>query len=303
MPSNDTNRTSKAFSEEAGKAIGVFDSGIGGLTVVRELMDLMPYEKIIYFGDTARLPYGTKSEDVVKRFALEDSYFLLSHRVKMIVVACNTVSATALPLLKRHLPVPVIGVIDAAVKRAIEVTRNGRIGVIGTATTIRSDRYRQELLKRKSNLIVIQQACPLFVPLVEEGLIDDEATYLIARRYLTSLIGNEVDTLILGCTHYPLLKSTLQNIMGPEVVLVDSGEEAAKEVRQVLEELGLQNPSRRRPDHRFYVSDLPFKFQEIAERFLRKSLPHIEFIDFDQFLVSKGKNFQKVIEELLLTEV
>lgn len=288
---------------ELNRPIGVFDSGIGGLSVVKEIMEILPYEKIVYFGDTARVPYGTKSEDVVKRFALEDSYFLMEYKVKMIVVACNTVSSTALPLLEKHLPVPVVGVIGPGVEKAIQVTRNGNIGVIGTATTIRSERYRDEILKRKPGFKVIEQPCPLFVPLVEEGLIEDEATYLIARRYLTPLIENKVDTLILGCTHYPLLKNVIQNIMGPEVQLVDSGEEAARKVKNILEAHNALNTNRRKPQHKFFVSDLPFKFQEIAERFLKRSLPHIEFIDFDQFVVKKGKSFQQLIDNLILSDI
>ncbi len=292
-----------SYNSVKNRPIGVFDSGIGGLTVVREIMEILPYEEIVYFGDTARVPYGTKSEDVVKRFALEDSYFLLEHKVKAIVVACNTVSSTAIHLLRKNLPVPVIGVIEPGVEKALKITKNKKIGVIGTATTIRSGRYKSELLKKMNDLSIVEQPCPLFVPLVEEGLIEDEATYLIARRYLLPLLENKIDTLILGCTHYPLLKNVIMQIMGKEVALVDSGQEAARKLKELLSNNQMESDRQIRPKHRFYVSDLPYRFQEIAERFLRKSLPHIEYIDFDQFLVSKGKKFQKLIDQLILTEV
>ncbi|GAB4180886.1 MAG: glutamate racemase [Calditrichia bacterium] len=289
-------------SEISKRPIGIFDSGIGGLTVVKELIEILPHENLVYFGDTARLPYGTKSEDSVKRFGLEDSYYLLEHKVKMIVVACNTVSATALPLLREHFDIPVIGVIEPGVEKAISVSRTGNIGIIGTATTIRSGRYRAELVRRNPDLRIIEQPCPLFVPLVEEGLIEDEATYIIARRYLTPLIENHVDTVVLGCTHYPVLKEVIRKIMGEDVVLVDSGEAAAGKVKEILADKNMINHQTRRPKQKFYVSDLPFKFQDIAERFLQKSLPHIELIDFDQFLVKKGKKFQQLIDNLILQD-
>ncbi len=280
--------------------IGIFDSGIGGLTVVKHLMELLPYENIVYFGDTARVPYGTKSEDSVKRFAFEDSHFLLEHNVKIIVVACNTVSATAIHLLKKYLPVPVIGVMMPGAKAAVEKTKNGKIGVIGTSTTIRSEAYKKKIKSLEAQRIVYGQACPLFVPLVEEGLIEDEATRLIAGRYLKPLMENGVDTLILGCTHYPVLKDIINDVTGNKVALVDSGEETAKEVKKFIELHNLDNKQKIKPKIKFYVSDLPHKFQETAERFLHKTIPHIETVDFDQFLVKKGRKFQKEIDNILL---
>ncbi len=279
--------------------IGVFDSGVGGLTVVKQLMKTLPAESIIYFGDTARIPYGTKSEKTVRRFALEDSFFLLDKQVKMIVVACNTASSIAMPLLQEVLDIPVVGVINPGAEAAVRATRNGKIGVIGTAATIRSGSYRKEILRLNPELQVLEQACPLFVPLVEEGWIEDEATYLIARRYLQHLIDNQIDTLILGCTHYPLLKNVLQKIVGPRVTLIDSGVETARIVKEILSREGLLAPEDRLPEHRFYLSDLPYKFQDIAERFLEQSIPHVETVNLEDFLMHKGALFRKKYHDVL----
>ncbi len=279
--------------------IGVFDSGVGGLTVVKQLMKTLPAENIIYFGDTARIPYGTKSEKTVRRFALEDSFFLLDKQVKMIVVACNTASSIAMPLLQEVLDIPVVGVIHPGAEAAVRATRNGKIGVIGTAATIRSGSYRKEILRLNPELQVLEQACPLFVPLVEEGWIEDEATYLIARRYLQHLIDNQIDTLILGCTHYPLLKNVLQKIVGPRVTLIDSGVETARIVKEILSREGLLAPEDRLPEHRFYLSDLPYKFQDIAERFLEQSIPHVETVNLEDFLMHKGALFRKKYHDVL----
>lgn len=279
------------------RPIGVFDSGIGGLTVVRQLMSLLPDETIIYFGDTARIPYGSKSVEVVKRFALEDSFFLLEKNVKLVVVACNTASAIAVRFLTDLLPAPVTGVIQPGVTAAAQRTENGRIGVIGTTATIRSNSYYRELLGFNSRLQIISQPCPLFVPLVEEGWIEDEATIMIARRYLQPLIENGVDTLILGCTHYPLLKSVIQRIMGNGVALVDSGVETAGRVKEILQEQHLLAPPEALAAHQFYLSDLPYKFQEIGERFLERSLPHVETVNFEAFILQKAQAFWEPFEE------
>jgi len=275
------------------RPIGVFDSGVGGLTVVKQLMKKLPSESIIYFGDTARIPYGTKSEEIVQRFALEDSAFLLEKQVKMIVVACNTASAVALKMLRNALDVPVIGVIEPGARAAVDYTRNGKIGVIGTAGTIRSGSYRREILNLTQEAQIISQPCPLFVPLVEEGWIEDEATYLIARRHLQPIIENKVDTLILGCTHYPLLKNVIRKVVGSKVQLVDSGVETAETVKQVLGENDLFASPEHTPEHQFYLSDLPYKFQEIAERFLERSIPHVQTVNFEEFLMEKGARFLK----------
>ncbi len=281
------------------RPIGVFDSGIGGLTVVKELVRHLPNESIVYFGDTARIPYGTKSEKTIQRFALEDSLFLLDHGVKMIVVACNTASAVALPVLQKLLPVPVIGVIEPGAQAAVQRTRNGRIGIVGTATTIRTRAYHNAIRQLNQTVQILDQACPLLVPLVEEGWIEDEATYLIARRYLLYLQENRIDTLILGCTHYPLLKPVFRNILGDSVVLIDSGEETARVVVEQLHQLGISAAPNHAPQHKFFISDLPYKFQEIGERFLQQSLPHVETVNFDQFLAGKGKDFWASYDQLL----
>jgi len=282
------------------RPIGVFDSGVGGLTVVKQLMKKLPFENIIYFGDTARIPYGTKSEEIVRRFALEDSFFLLEKNVKIIVVACNTASSVAISMLQSILDVPVIGVIEPGVEAAVQNSQNKKIGVIGTAATIRSGSYRKKVLQSSDKVQVISQACPLFVSLVEEGWIEDEATFLIARRYLQTMIDNQVDTLILGCTHYPLLKNTIQKVLGDGIQLIDSGIETAILVERILIEKSiLANPDQI-TDNKFYLSDMPYKFQEIAERFLERTIPHVETVNFEQFLIKKGERFWKKYQEELL---
>ena len=282
------------------RPIGVFDSGVGGLTVVKQLMKKLPSENIIYFGDTARIPYGTKSEEIVRRFALEDSFFLLEKNVKIVVVACNTASSVAVSMLQTILDVPVIGVIEPGAEAAVRNSRNRKIGVIGTAATIRSSSYRKKVLQSSNKAQVISQACPLFVSLVEEGWIEDEATILIARRYLQTMIENHVDTLILGCTHYPLLKNTIQKVLGDNVRLIDSGVETAITVAKILEEKSmLANPDQI-AKNKFYLSDMPYKFQEIAERFLERTIPHVETVNFEQFLMKKGEGFWKKYQEHLL---
>jgi glutamate racemase len=283
--------------------IGVFDSGIGGLTVVKHLRDLLPQEDIVYFGDTARLPYGIKSEEVVKRFAFEDSHFLLEHDVKIIVVACNTVASTAMHLLEEHLDIPVMGVIQPGADACVTMTENNKVGVIGTSATIRSENYTKKILALDNKIKVIDQACPLFVPLVEEGFFEDEATHLIAKRYLGKIIENNVDTLILGCTHYPVLKNTIQRVVGKDVVMVDSGEETAKFVKKYLEINDLCTSKSIKAGLKIYVSDLSHKFQEIAERFLQNSLSHIETIDFEQFLIEKGRDFRDYINKILIKNI
>ncbi len=295
--------TSQNSGQNNNAPIGVFDSGIGGLTVVKHLRDLLPHEDIVYFGDTARVPYGTKSEDVVKRFSFEDSHFLLEHDVKMIVVACNTVGSTAIHLLENHIDVPVIGVMQPGADASVKKTKNKKIGVIGTSTTIRSEKYKQRIFELDNKINVVDQACPLFVPLVEEGFFEDEATHLIAKQYLEKFIENHVDTLILGCTHYPMLKNTIQRIVGENVIMVDSGEETAKFVKKYIESNSLATSKSVKSKLKIYVSDLPHKFQQIAERFLQNSLSHIETIDFEQFLIEKGRDFRNYINTILIKDL
>lgn len=282
------------------RPIGIFDSGVGGLTVIKQLMKKLPTENLIYFGDTARIPYGTKSDKIVRRFALEDSFFLLDKNVKMVVVACNTASAIAIPMLKAILKIPVTGVIEPGVEAAIKHSKQKKIGVIGTAATIRSGSYRRKILETSDKVQVISQACPLFVPLVEEGWIEDEATYLIAKRYLQTIIDNGADTIILGCTHYPLLEPTIRTISGKGVKLIDSGVETATAVENILQENHLLGDPNQIVDNRFYLSDMPYKFQDIAERFLERTIPHVQTVNFEQFLIEKGEKFWKKYQEDLL---
>ena len=252
------------------RPLGIFDSGIGGLTVARRIMRLLPGESIVYFGDTARVPYGTKSDRTVREFAWEDSLFLLSHDVKLIVVACNTASAVALSELDRHLKVPVIGVIEPGAKAAVARTRSGRIGVIGTQATIASGAYEKAVQRLNPELSVFSVPCPLFVPLVEEGWVEGEVPELVARKYLTPLLDAGIDTLILGCTHYPLLKPLLSGILGEDIVLLDSAEETAAEVLGILQSApdgAGMNPGHR-VSRRFFVSDMPRRFEELSRRFL-----------------------------------
>ncbi len=254
------------------KPIGVFDSGIGGLTVVRALLERLPNENIVYFGDTARVPYGSKSPQVVREYTLDDTDFLLSKDVKMIVVACNTVSAVALDVVQKRAHLPVTGVIIPGAEAALNTTTSKRIGVIGTVGTINSNAYKNELKRLNNHSQVFSKACPLFVPLVEEGWLESKATELIAHDYLFTLTTERIDTLILGCTHYPLLKKTIAKVTKGTVALIDSGEATASTVEKMLEERNLRNPSREKPNVQFFVSDAPEKFTEIGEQFLGKKL-------------------------------
>lgn len=249
--------------------VGIFDSGLGGLTVMKAVMRLLPNEDLLYFGDTARVPYGTKSPASIIKFSRQNADVLTQRGVKAIVVACNSSSSYALETLKAHAGVPVIGVIEPGVRRALETTRNGRIGVIATRATVASCKYQDSLRAADSALSVIQQACPLFVPLVEEGWYRKAVTESIARDYLKSLQRRKVDTLILGCTHYPLLKTVLRRVMGPDVRLVDSAHEVSRDLADELTRQGLAAaPRRRAARYEFLVSDEPEQFQRLARRFL-----------------------------------
>lgn len=269
---------SDELAEDARRPIGVFDSGVGGLTVVRAIRDLLPKESVVYFGDTARVPYGSKSPETVIRFALEDTAFLTSKRVKMVVAACNTASSVSLPSLRERVSVPVIGVIEPGAAAAAEATSNGSVGVIGTLGTIGSGAYQRALKANPAVRTVVAQPCPLLVPLVEEGWLDGEITEMVVRQYAGPLLQEGVDTLVLGCTHYPLLKPVLRSVMGPKVRLVDSAEATACEVERVLGSAGLlsKSPS---DSGGFYVSDIPMKFQEIAQRFLGRTIPLVTQVE------------------------
>ena len=290
--------------------IGVFDSGIGGLTVVREIMRQMPQENIVYFGDTARVPYGSKSRDTVIRYCRQIVSFLRTKQVKAIVIACNTASAHALDVIEAEQDIPVIGVIRAGARTAAETTINGRIGVIATRGTIDSRVYEQVLHESHPEFQIFGKACPLFVPLVEEGLTHDFITEEIARRYVRDLQYKGIDTLILGCTHYPLLRTLLRKVMGEEVTLVNPAYETAIELKQLLTEQGLVRgsaaaksdetygpdcravpPEGARPrsgvlspaEYRFYVSDLAAQFQEFANSILPYDVAGTEQIDIEAY--------------------
>lgn len=262
-------------------SIGVFDSGLGGLTVVKQIFSYIPQESVTYFGDTARLPYGTKSVKTVQTFSLQIAHFLQRQGVKLIVVACNTASSAALEMLKENIDIPVIGVIEPGARAAIKSPKNKRIGIIGTTATISSGIYERELHKFNSSVKVYSAACPLFVPLVEEGWIDSKVTEMVAEEYLKPILNKKIDTLVLGCTHYPLLKGVLAKIIDSNIEIVDSSIEVAKEVKSVLYKEGLLAQGDKKPFHKFYVSDYPQKFEELAKRFLGRSLPDVKCVSLD----------------------
>jgi glutamate racemase len=256
--------------------IGVFDSGMGGLTVVAEMISQLPNESIIYFGDTARLPYGPKSPDTVLRYSREITSYLRDEGIKALVVACNTATAHALPALRREFSLPIVGVIEPGARAAAAVTKTKRVGVIGTAGTIKSRAYEKEIRKILPDVEVSAQACGLFVPLVEEGWVETEPTRAIARNYLAPLVTAEVDTLVLGCTHYPLLKSVIGNVMGRDVRLIDSAHETARETAEVLHARGLANETANGARYRFIASDAPDTFLALGQRFLGSPIDRVE---------------------------
>lgn len=267
-------------------AIGVFDSGLGGLSAVKEFMSILPNERIVYFGDTGRVPYGTRSRETIRKYALQDASFLLKNNVKMIVAACGTVSSVAGGLLESRLPVPYTGVVNPTAYTAVRVTKNRRIGVIGTAATVNSHSYKLRIQKLLPDAEVFEQACPLFVPLVENGIIrrDDQITRLVVRRYMQTLKDNGVDTVILGCTHFPLLRDAISDFMGEGVTLVDSGYETALYAAKVLREQDLLSDSAQAQVPQFFVSDTPEGFESIAGLFLGRDMEHtVTQIDIDQF--------------------
>jgi glutamate racemase len=254
------------------KAIGIFDSGIGGLTVLKELMAALPGENTIYLGDTARVPYGIRSPETVTRYSFENTRFLLSQEIKMLVVACNTASAISLAAVQKEFPLPVIGVLEPGARAAVAATRARRVGVIGTEATIGSGAYERAIRRIDVAIEVFSQACPLFVPLVEEGWFDNDIAELVARRYLEPLRERGIDTLVLGCTHYPLLKRVIGSVMGDGITLIDSATETAREVSEVLAKLNWQRPGSGAAERRYYVTDTPTRFEKIGKLFLGDAL-------------------------------
>ncbi|MDO4296368.1 MAG: glutamate racemase [bacterium] len=268
--------------------IGIFDSGVGGLTVAREIIRQIPEERIVYFGDTARLPYGSKSKDNIIRYSRQIIRFLRTKDVKAIVIACNTASAYALETVSKESDIPIIGVINAGARAAAAATRNGKIGVIGTRGTIQSGIYTKVLQELKPSVQVTGKACPLFVPLVEEGLLHDSVTDEIASRYLSDLKGKYIDTLVLGCTHYPLLRSTLRRLLGESVTLVNPAYETAIELRELLLEQGLLHEKRSEDEsqedkYQFFVSDLAEQFTSFATAILPNEVKKTKQIDIETY--------------------
>ncbi len=264
-------------------AIGVFDSGIGGLTVVSALMGLMPEEDIIYLGDTARVPYGVRSAGTVRRYAAEGASFLRSKGIKLLVVACNTVSAVGLDEVARYSDVPVVGVIEPGARAAAAASVNGRIGVIGTEATMKSSAYVKAIHSLKQDARVVANPCPLFVPLAEEGWTEGDVPRLAAERYLKEIKEADIDVLVLGCTHYPLLRDVLQEVVGASVRIIDSASETALEVKDALGREGLVREGGQAVAS-FYVTDSPEKFQSVGERFLKRKIEKIEKIELTEVL-------------------
>jgi len=276
-------KETKALSE---LPVGVFDSGVGGLTVAREIMRQIPNEKIIYFGDTARVPYGSKSKETITKYSRQIVHFLQEQQVKAIVIACNTASAYALDENEKEIDIPMIGVVKPGAKVAAEATGNGKIGVIGTEGTVGSHIYSTYINKINPDIKVIGKACPLFVPLVEEGLWQDPVTDEIATRYLSELIDCDIDTLILGCTHYPLIRSTVGKIMGEKVTLVNPAYETARELKELLERENLLNektPGLGDNRYRFYVSDMADKFKTFANSILEYGILSAKTINIENY--------------------
>jgi glutamate racemase len=260
--------------------IGVFDSGVGGLTVVKSLRARLPHERLVYLGDTARIPYGTRSPATVERYAMQNVAFLDAMGVKMLVVACNTASALALSRLEELSPTPTVGVIQPGARPAVLASPSGRIGVIATEATVASGAYSRAIRAVRGDAEVVSRACPLFVGLAEEGWTDHaEATRLIARAYLRTLLDAGVDTLVLGCTHYPILEPVIAEAMGPAVRLIDSGDAVAEEVARSLAARGLLRRAEDEPRLQFYVTDAAERFRRVAERFLGAPLPGVEAVE------------------------
>jgi glutamate racemase len=258
------------------KAIGIFDSGIGGLTVLKEIVRKLPDENIIYLGDTARVPYGIRSAETVTRYSFENTNFLLSQEIKMLVVACNTATAVSLEAVKKEFPLPVIGVLEPGARAAVAATKTRKIGIIGTEATINSGAYERAIKRLAPDIEVTSIACPLFVSLAEEGWTDNDVAELVADKYLAPFRESGIDMLVLGCTHYPLLKAVISKAIGPGITLIDSATETAKEVADVLEKLKWRGSGNSEGIRKFYVTDTPARFEMIGKRFLSDSQLHAE---------------------------
>lgn len=278
------NEMKQSFENEKYAPVGVFDSGVGGLTVAREIMRQLPQERIVYFGDTARVPYGSKSRETIIRYSRQIIQFLESKGVKAIVVACNTASAFALETIRPEMKMPIIGVVKPGAKVAAENTRNGRIGVIGTEGTVGSNIYTEMIHRHNPKASVLGKACPLFVPLVEEGWLKDPITVEVAKRYLAYFKESDIDTLILGCTHYPLLRAMIREIMGEKVNLVNPAYETAQGLKRLLMQHGISNDGKnpREPMYQFYVSDAAEKFKNFANSILPCEIEEAQLIHIEE---------------------
>ena len=265
------NNNSKEHLIDAHKAVGVIDSGVGGLTVVREISRRLPHESIIYFGDTARMPYGPRSYEEVRGFVFEMIDFLQQQEIKLLVVACNSATAAGLSYYQQACTLPILGVIEPGVRAALASSQNGRIGVIGTVGTINSSEYAKALHRSNGSLHIVTQACPLFVLLVENELVDTPEARKVAHEYLDHLVSEDIDSLILGCTHYPLMEELIREVVGPSVKLINSAEEIAAEVESILEDSGMLNPlNSETPRYRFFVSGTPKSFEEVGSKLLER---------------------------------
>lgn len=265
------------------RAIGVFDSGVGGLTVLREIIEQMPFEDIIYFGDTARIPYGTKSPQTVVKYSQQNVRFLSQYDIKTIVVACNTASSIALKNLQDNFDIPILGVIDPGAKGAVEKTKNNKVGVIGTTTTVRSSAYQDRIREVNPEISVIGTPCPLFVQIVEEGWEDSDVAELAAKKYLIEMMDHDVDTLVLGCTHYPLLRYTLNKVLGDKVTLINPAYETAKSLKEMLIEKKMLRKSSKSPMRKFFVSDAPEKFRRIGGNILNMEIEDVVEVEIEKY--------------------
>jgi glutamate racemase len=268
------------MTSESNQSIGIFDSGIGGLTVLKAIEEVLPHENLIYLGDTARVPYGNKSRETITRYSIENTQFLIQSGVKAIVVACNTASALALTELRKQFSVPIVGVIEPGAKAALGATKSREVGVIGTESTISSSSYSKAVQAVDPKVRVWGIACPLFVPLAEEGWTHDEITEAVAHKYLSPFLKTPIDTLILGCTHYPLLKGILGKVMGEKVTLVDSAQETAHALKELLSEKNLTRKEASRRTETLFVTDSPARFKEVGRNFLNRSLDGVTLVTF-----------------------
>lgn len=265
------------------RPIGVFDSGLGGLTVLKEIKRLIPTESVVYFGDNGRAPYGTKSKDTIVKYTFQDIRFLLNQDIKMIVIACNTASACSLQLVKDSFDIPVIEVIEPGANTAVKETKNGKIGVVGTVATISSGVYERAINKLDSKIEVVQKACPLFVPIVEEGWWENDIACAITEEYLGSMKKEDIDTLVLGCTHYPLLYKTISKVMGNDVKLVSSALEVTKVVSELLGRMDIKRDTSIKPVYRYYTSDSVEKFESLGSAILESEIHSAEKVDIEKY--------------------